>query len=206
MHKSSASIIPVEVVTEFVFTASSTITVPVIQQSNLDALGFVPASIPQSITVEHALCHGIHGKDRLKTQRAIARSFIDVIQAIDGFKYLERQALNKENSDGLRFKYVCADSLQNHDRKSNKKKKPSDESDEGNEKGTRGRQALPSYDCGGALYIKFSEKRDAINVVYKHNPIHSAVEARHPNGDRNEYVLHPPITLVFGVHQSLGKT
>jgi hypothetical protein len=33
---------------------------------------------------------------------------------------------------------------------------------------------LQTYDCGGAIHIKFSTKREAINVVYKHNPIHSS--------------------------------
>jgi hypothetical protein len=42
---------------------------------------------------------------------------------------------------------------------------------------------LPTYDCGGAIHVKFSLKRDAINVVYKHTPIHTTRE----NGDR--YVL-----------------
>jgi hypothetical protein len=37
-----------------------------------------------------------------------------------------------------------------------------------------GRPALPTYDCGGAIHIKFSLKREAVNVVYKHNLIHSS--------------------------------
>jgi hypothetical protein len=40
----------------------------------------------------------------------------------------------------------------------------------------QGPAALPTYDCGGAIHIKFSLKRDAINVVYKHNPIHTTRE------------------------------
>ena len=71
-EKNAASLIPVNIVTEFVFGKASTITVPVTQQPNLDTL-FEPADYPQSITVEHALCHGIEGKERLKLQRAIAR-------------------------------------------------------------------------------------------------------------------------------------
>jgi hypothetical protein len=62
----------VEIVTEFVFAASSTITIPVTQQPNLDAL-IQPADFLQSITVEHALCRTVIGKDRLKAQRAAAR-------------------------------------------------------------------------------------------------------------------------------------
>ena len=61
-----------DIVTEFVFGKSSTITVPVTQQLQLDVL-FEPADHAQSIAVEHALCYGIEGKERLKLQRAIAR-------------------------------------------------------------------------------------------------------------------------------------
>jgi hypothetical protein len=65
-------LIPVEIVTEFVFATASTITIPVTQQPNLDAL-IQPAQFPQSITVDYALCRNIDGKNRLKLQRAIAR-------------------------------------------------------------------------------------------------------------------------------------
>jgi hypothetical protein len=72
LDKNTASLIPVDVVTEFVFAAASTITIPVAQQPALDAL-IQPADYMQSMTVEYALCRDIHGKDRLKVQRAIAR-------------------------------------------------------------------------------------------------------------------------------------
>jgi hypothetical protein len=72
LDKNAASLIPVEIVTEFVFAVASTITIPVAQQSALDAL-IEPADHLQSMTVAYALCRDIDGKDRLKTQRAIAR-------------------------------------------------------------------------------------------------------------------------------------
>jgi len=72
LEKNAASLIPVKIVTEFVFSQASTITVPVAQQPDLEAL-FQPAEYSQSITVDDALCRGIEGKDRLKLQRAIAR-------------------------------------------------------------------------------------------------------------------------------------
>jgi hypothetical protein len=63
------------------------------------------------------------------------------------------------------------------------------------------------YDCGGAIHIKFSTKRDAINVVYKHNPIHRDVESR-PTTDQisNRYVcsiLLAPILSRFILHMVL---
>jgi hypothetical protein len=62
----------VKVVTEFVFAAQSSITIPGAQQGNLDAL-FAPADYLQSVIFYHTLCRDIEGKDRLKFQRAIAR-------------------------------------------------------------------------------------------------------------------------------------
>jgi hypothetical protein len=105
------------------------------------------------------------------------RSIIQAIQATDGFKYSERSAQNKEGGDGARLKYVCQDSLQNRDRKSNVKiEKLHDGVHDELEVQRQGPAILPTYDCGGAIHIKLSLKRDAINVVYKHNPIHTTRE------------------------------
>jgi hypothetical protein len=107
---------------------------------------------------------------------------IEAIQDADGFKYLERSAQSKEGGDGARLKYVCQDSLQNKHRKSNvkKEKQPAGDNTEDQPK-ERMSTPLPAYDCGGAIHVKFSIKRDAINVVYKHNPIHTT---RPENGER----------------------
>jgi len=72
LEKNASSLIPVEIVTEFVFATASTITIPVVHQPALDAL-IEPADHLQSITVDYALCRDIDGKDRLKVQRAIAK-------------------------------------------------------------------------------------------------------------------------------------
>ncbi|KAH7374389.1 hypothetical protein BKA66DRAFT_174193 [Pyrenochaeta sp. MPI-SDFR-AT-0127] len=172
-EKSASSLIPTQIVTEFIFAATSTITIPVSQQPNLEVL-IQPADFVQSVTVGHALCHNINGKDRLKIQRSIARSIINVIQKADGYKYSERRAHNKDGGDGARLMYVCLDSFQNRDRKCNKNRGSSVNSeDDQNKEKKRGHGSRPTYDCGGAIHVKFSLKRDAINVVYKHNPIHS---------------------------------
>jgi hypothetical protein len=64
------------------------------------------------------------------------------------------------------------------------RKGKSPDSDDGKpEVKKQGPVALPTYDCGGAIHIKFSLKRNAVNVVYKHNPIHTTREAD------NGYVL-----------------
>ncbi|KAB2107381.1 hypothetical protein AG0111_0g4203 [Alternaria gaisen] len=190
LDKNAASFIPTDVVTEFIFATASTTTIPVTQQPNLDAL-IQPADHPQSTAAEYALCRDIDGKDRLKVQRAIARYLnlpclhnyylcnLDLLSKL--FRTLmasERSAQNKEGGDGARFKYVCQDSFQNRDRKSNTRKGKSLDSDDGEpEVKKQGPVVLPTYDCGGAIHIKFSLKRDAVNVVYKHNPIHTTREA-----------------------------
>lgn len=96
-----------------------------------------------------------------------SRSIIETIQEADGFKYSERSAQNRESGGGARFKYVCQDSLQSK-RRGVKKEKSHDSEDNEDEAVMK-----EMYDCGGAIYIKFSIKREAINVVFKHNPIHS---------------------------------
>jgi hypothetical protein len=73
----------------------------------------------------------------------------------------------------VRFKYICQDSFQNRHRKSNMKKEKPQESDDSDAMIKKlGPSVLPTFDCGGAIHVKFSLKREAINVVYKHNPIH----------------------------------
>jgi transposase len=59
-------------VTEFVFAAASTVTIPVTQQPNLDAL-IEPQDFAQSFQVDYALCREFDGKDRLQIQRAISK-------------------------------------------------------------------------------------------------------------------------------------
>ncbi|KAJ4310657.1 hypothetical protein N0V94_008330 [Neodidymelliopsis sp. IMI 364377] len=110
-------------------------------------------------------------------------SIIAAIEEADGFKYSERHAYNpKTGGDGSRFNYVCQDSLQNKDRMANRKKKDNGQQHDVNPAKPKP-DLTPTYDCCGAVHIKFSIKREAINVVYKHNPIHRDVESRLLNSD-----------------------
>jgi hypothetical protein len=112
------------------------------------------------------------------------RSIVEAIQDTDEFMYSERSAQNREGGGGARFEYICRDSLQNKDHKSNVKKEKSHDSDDG-EAGVKKQEPTvkPTYDCGGAIHIKFSLKRDALNAVYKHNSIHTTRE------NNNRYVV-----------------
>ena len=87
IEKNASSLIPVEIVTEFIFAAASAITSPVALQPALDAL-IQPADYLQSITVDYALCRDIDGKDRLKAQRAIARYYWTTHVADSGWRLL----------------------------------------------------------------------------------------------------------------------
>lgn len=112
-------------------------------------------------------------------------SFIEMIQGIDGFRYAERQASNKDGSAGVRFKYVCLDSVQYRARKSNARKDDEPEETDGSRKRMRKSGAgLPAYDCGGAIYVRFSTEREAVNVMYVHNPIHRDTQSSPGNGER----------------------
>ncbi|EAT79790.2 hypothetical protein SNOG_12990 [Parastagonospora nodorum SN15] len=159
VEKNASALIPVETVTEFIFGAASTITIPVGQQPSLNEL-IEPAEYLQSITVDYALCRDIDGKDRLKVQRAIARSIIEAIQDADGFKYAEKSAQSKDGGDGARF------NVQFKNKRSHKKKKEKPENSDDCEAQPKkeGDPQLQGYGCGGAIHIKFSIKREAINV------------------------------------------
>ena len=65
------------------------------------------------------------------------------------------------------------DSVQKRNRKSGLKKTRQMTDGSEIDATKQGPAILPTYDCGGAIHIKFSLKREAINVVYKHNPIHT---------------------------------
>lgn len=106
-----------------------------------------------------------------------------MIQEIDGFKYIERQASNKEGCDGVRFKYVCLDSLQNRKARAKREKEAEDMDSTSRRKSDQATD-LAMHDCGGAIHIKFSTKREAVNVVYVHNPIHRDIESRPVNSKK----------------------
>ena len=188
LEKLAQSLIPEEAVVEFVFSPESTITVPVAQQPNLGELGVLPAEYPQTITIDQALCRNIEGADRLKIQRAVTKCLIELVERIDGYRYRERQAWNKDGEDGIRFKFVCSESLQNRDRQMNRKRGGNQGGNPGGdvelEQTRQNKSILPTYDCGGALHIIFSTQRNALNVVYRHNSIHRDIATRPQNGQQ----------------------
>ena len=42
-------------------------------------------------------------------------------------------------------------------------------------------QRLPTYDCKGSIFVKFSSSQGVVDVVYQHLPIHNATNERAPD-------------------------
>ncbi|KAF2632801.1 hypothetical protein BU25DRAFT_83101 [Macroventuria anomochaeta] len=122
-----------------------------------------------SLSIMEALQHTADPKDRMRKQRAIAKCCVDAIQRIDGYRYSFHNCWNSREDDSFRFSYYCNDSLLNKDRAANGK---------GAKLGKRATK--PVYDCKGVLSIKFSATKEALDVFYKHVPVHKTYEERAP--------------------------
>lgn len=118
--------------------------------------------------------------DRMAKQKAVARAIIHAVQEIDGYKYINERRYHLKEEDGSRFTFCCSDSQQNKDRAANVKKKAQPSKDvqdgEGHEEAEEGRKKnkfrLPTYDCKGAITIKFSTKSQVLEVKYRHLMVH----------------------------------
>lgn len=146
--------------------------------SNPDANGAGNASnTPKKLQVEHKVSMSIlealqpteDPKEKMRKQRAIAKSCVDAIQRSDGFRYSFHNCWNSREDDSFRFSYYCNDSLLNKDRAANGK---------GAKLGKRATK--PVYDCKGVLSVKFSASKQSLDVFYKHVPIHKTYEERAP--------------------------
>ena len=138
-------------------------------------LGTNGASVPQA-TIDSMLAAG-EGQPRQIVQRAASRGIIQAIEQIDGFKYSFNNAWAAKDEDGLRFSYICQDSMQNKDRHANGFTKTQKHlKGDGHERGVR----KPTYDCKGSVSVKFSGNRRCVDVYYRHYAIHSTVAERKP--------------------------
>ncbi|KAK5687062.1 hypothetical protein LTS10_001199 [Elasticomyces elasticus] len=118
------------------------------------------------------------GQPRQIVQRAASRAIVQALESTDGFKYSFNNAWAAKDEGGLRFSYICQDSMQNKDRHANgftKTQKHLKSPGEG-ERGPR----KPTYDCKGSVSVKFSSSRRRVDVYYRHYAIHSAVADRRP--------------------------
>ncbi|KAK5118411.1 hypothetical protein LTR62_002925 [Meristemomyces frigidus] len=145
-----------------------------------------------------AILNAGDGQQRQIVQRAASRAIVQCIEAIDGFKYSFNNAWNAKDEGGLRYSYICQDSMQNKDRHANGFTKTQKHLKGEGERGPR----KPTYDCKGSVSIKFSSIRRRVDVYYRHYAIHSSVAERKgapkpPGGHRvmhrsNMQHNHPP--------------
>lgn len=116
------------------------------------------------------------GQPRQIVQRAASRAIVQAIEATDGFKYSFNNAWAAKDEGGLRFSYICQDSMQNKDRHANGFTKTQKHLKGEGERGPR----KPTYDCKGSVSVKFSKNRKCVNIYYRHYAIHSSVAERKP--------------------------
>ncbi|KAF2501271.1 hypothetical protein BU16DRAFT_613194 [Lophium mytilinum] len=134
------------------------------------ALAIPPTSGQKtSLSILEALAPTNDPKEKMRKQRAIAKTCVESIQRTDGYRYSFHNCWNSREDDSFRFSYYCNDSLLNKDRAANGK---------GAKFGKRATK--PVYDCRGVLSVKFSAVKQSLDVFYKHIPIHKTYEERAP--------------------------
>ncbi|KAK6437385.1 hypothetical protein LTR95_006419 [Oleoguttula sp. CCFEE 5521] len=109
-------------------------------------------------------------------QRAASRGICVAIESLDGFRYTFNNVWSAKDLDGLRFSYICQDSMQNKDRHANgfarTNKAPR------NYRGAR----KATFDCRGSVNVKFSARSGGCIVQYRHRRVHCKVEERLAGG------------------------
>lgn len=115
-------------------------------------------------------------KIRSIIQRAASRGLVQHVENLDGFKYSFNNAWSAKDEDGLRFSYICQDSMQNKDRHANGYNRTQKRLENSGMRGPR----KPTFDCKGSVSVKFSAKLQACVLQYRHCAVHSTVADRKP--------------------------
>ncbi|KAI7475868.1 hypothetical protein KC357_g4872 [Hortaea werneckii] len=152
----------------------------------------IKAKLPKA-TISHILA-AEDGQARQSVQRAASRAIVQAIEASDGFKYSFNNAWAAKDDRGLRFSYICQDSMQNKDRHANGFTKTQKHLKGEGERGPR----KPTYDCKGSISVKFSQVRRTVDIYYRHNAVHASVAERKPPPRA------PPRRLRPGYHDSVN--
>ncbi|EXJ58553.1 hypothetical protein A1O7_05980 [Cladophialophora yegresii CBS 114405] len=142
-----------------------------------DKLTTFTFSLPEksAVSVVDALYNIPDPKEQMITQKRIARSLVQAISEIDGFHYSFHNNWLSNADRANRFSFYCLDSVLNMGRAAN----------EGLAKiraGVKSRKRV--YECGGAIWIKFSLTKNNLQLDYKHIPMHPTVEERAPTPRR----------------------
>ncbi|KAF2180694.1 hypothetical protein K469DRAFT_729651 [Zopfia rhizophila CBS 207.26] len=167
----SQSLIPVELVTVFVFVAGSSATVPSSQQLNLGFPRIKTGRISTDSPCRACIVPRPRRKGQIEDSESDCSMFIETIQGL-------MDSNTQSAKPGAKTVVMALGSnmyawiLSRTRRRS-----------------WRRRHLTPkifllasTYDRGGAVHIKFLTKREAINVLYKHNSVHRDIATRPTNG------------------------
>jgi hypothetical protein len=90
-------------------------------QSRQDGSALHPDGTPikVSMSILEALAPTSNPKDQMRRQRAIAKTCVEAIQRVDGFRYSFHNNWHSREDAAYRFSYYCNDSLLNKDRAAN---------------------------------------------------------------------------------------
>lgn len=109
-------------------------------------------------------------------QRAASRGLVAAIESLDGFRYTFNNVWTAKDDDGLRFSWICQDSMQNKDRHANGFARTSSVG-----KQIRGARKA-TFDCKGTVNVKFSARSGSCMIQYRHRRVHCKVDERLPGG------------------------
>ena len=133
-------------------------------------------------------------KERMRRQRAVARTLKIAVEKVDGHRYAYSNGWLGRESDAFRFSYFCNDSMLNKDRSaagSNKTKCNNSFPSSviwvitAHPSTARKRTRKPVYDCQGLIAVKFSTPNKSLEVSYKHIPLHGTYDERAPPPRKN---------------------
>jgi hypothetical protein len=195
-------LIPETVYAQFIFDSAVVLQITDLSDGMRDHFPHLAAheseDEPGLLRVPEAVAPADDAKTKLRRQRAVGRVILKSISSVDGFNYFEKEAWDTKHQDGYRFKYLCRDSFQNKDRSANKNRGsgasiliPPTSAEASAEQSPGKRKALlqltvandllilivdaarlPTYDCKGSIFVKFSQSQQIVDVVYQHFPVH----------------------------------
>ncbi|KAF2426538.1 hypothetical protein EJ08DRAFT_368066 [Tothia fuscella] len=181
-------LIPETVYAQFIFDSAVVLEITDLSDGIRDHFPHLAAIESQegtgTLTVPAAVAPADDAKTKLRRQRAVGRVILKSISKVDGFNYSEKEAWDTKHADGYRFKYLCRDSLQNKERSTSKKDKGLNASavvpppgtevsiEQSPSNGKLDIAKIPSNDCKGSIFVKFSQSQQILDVVYQHFPVH----------------------------------
>lgn len=139
----------------------------------------------------HNVLNIADGAIRAIVQRAASRGIVQRITQLDGFKYMFNNYWTSHNdNDGMRFSYICRDSLQNKDRAAHVPARAS--TNPPVHARPMLRKGKHAWDCRGTVCIKFSSVVGHIFIQYRHAAIHPTHASRKRTPRASQQRKKPP--------------